>query len=798
MTVPNTEAMGHVAMPTSADQSEQYGVSLVEDGELPTCVRCKENITVGHAYELGEDRWHTHCFTCYRCEKSLSCNSDFLVLGTGALICFECSDSCKSCGKKINDLAIILSSSNEAYCSDCFVCCKCGDNIKDLRYAKTKRGLFCLTCHEKLLAKRKHHEEKKRLLRQKTLPGIPTAAKKIETVTESESRLRSRPEPPSLLQLPQPGIGETKSENKSDNVPPRSPNRGVDALVSPAKVHKLSRSGSGSSTPGTSDQSVRKGNQEESTDTKVVSQQLEKLQEGETNRYQQQTISPDAKRILNKTPLKNSEASTESNARDSGKQEVKLSPESILDCEFDDFEISLDIQLDSPEGGSAVSQDENRHPSGGFSPTTNGIDGEFVEQHVMSTELNKETPRSTADSNANTMTTGKHEEHLSKEAGQTATATNEKPEPPLEKLDERISDSNRLLKNLESDVHRLETRRSELNTQVEAISKLKEELLVQVNELQEEIKNSKQVLGKSLERPKPISTHSDSFSSDDSQTKIISTASLARPANKPRFWKFFSNKQQNSGMASSNGSNGANQGGILYNSSQIRRTEVGGNAKSRNKTLLQQNQGKITPAYPDQLFGSTLIQRCIYENQPMPSIITVCIQHIESSEEYLKTEGIYRKSGSELTIKEIETLFASTPPTANIDLSQYDIHAVSGLLKRYLRNLPNPVITYQLYEPLIDYIRNYNMILDTKKKLQGLVDLLRSLPKEHIVVLKALSAHINLVTTFSEDNLMSIKNLALVFTPGMIRDYTGEREILDMGERNFLMAFILENHEDIF
>lgn len=154
-----------------------FGTSLTEfttanGNQFPSCVRCRDEITSGHAYELGDDRWHTHCFSCYRCEKPLSCDSDFLVLGTGTLICFDCSDACRSCGKKIDDLAIILSSSNEAYCSECFTCCKCGNKIRDLRYAKTRKGLFCISCHEKLLAKRKHYEERKRRLR-KDLPDLP-------------------------------------------------------------------------------------------------------------------------------------------------------------------------------------------------------------------------------------------------------------------------------------------------------------------------------------------------------------------------------------------------------------------------------------------------------------------------------------------------------------------------------------------------------------------------------------------------------------------------------------------------
>ncbi|SSD60774.1 uncharacterized protein SCODWIG_02535 [Saccharomycodes ludwigii] len=139
----------------------------------PKCKRCKEPITGGHAYELGGDRWHTHCFSCYKCDKPLSCDSDFLVLGTGALICLQCSDSCKVCGSKIDELAIILSNSNEAYCPACFKCCKCGDKITNLKYAKTKKGLYCINCHEKLLEKRKRHHEHKKRISKKDLPDLP-------------------------------------------------------------------------------------------------------------------------------------------------------------------------------------------------------------------------------------------------------------------------------------------------------------------------------------------------------------------------------------------------------------------------------------------------------------------------------------------------------------------------------------------------------------------------------------------------------------------------------------------------
>ena len=125
------------------------------------CKKCGEIIEEGHAYELGEDRWHIECFKCTKCGILLGCGSNFLVLGNGGLICSDCSYSCRQCGKKIDDLAILTG--DQAYCSSCFRCRACKQKIEDLRYARTSKGLFCMKCHEKLIAKKKKYEERKRL-----------------------------------------------------------------------------------------------------------------------------------------------------------------------------------------------------------------------------------------------------------------------------------------------------------------------------------------------------------------------------------------------------------------------------------------------------------------------------------------------------------------------------------------------------------------------------------------------------------------------------------------------------------
>ncbi|ODQ76945.1 hypothetical protein BABINDRAFT_163947 [Babjeviella inositovora NRRL Y-12698] len=143
------------------DLPETTSVGSSSDENLP-CKKCALPISEGHAYDIGGDRWHIECFTCSKCLKLLGCQSDFLVLGTGDLVCSSCSYSCHSCGKKIDDLAILTG--NQAYCLSCFKCRSCKKRIEDLRYARTSKGLFCMACHEKLIARKKKYDSRKEIM----------------------------------------------------------------------------------------------------------------------------------------------------------------------------------------------------------------------------------------------------------------------------------------------------------------------------------------------------------------------------------------------------------------------------------------------------------------------------------------------------------------------------------------------------------------------------------------------------------------------------------------------------------
>lgn len=786
------------------------------DENLPTCVRCKDAITSGHAYELGDDRWHTHCFTCYRCEKSLSCDSDFLVLGTGALICFDCSDSCKKCGKKIDDLAIILPSSNEAYCSDCFVCCKCGDNIKDLRYARTRKGLFCLKCHKKLLAKRKYYEEKKRR-QEKNLPMPPEATKEKDEQGIMNDLNDFNPDSP---------IPEIQESSPAKSV--TSPIRRI-SMHSPIMKEKASHN----------------------------------LQNGLTKPVTINNIqSPKPKQLLNKTPLKNLERRKPPSEYDFNNHDQlnhkKVS--SVPTIDSTDTPPTLApakrVLQDQPMMGShskthsdftdtirssissMIENDTNtftRTPNEFLNIPTTTTFNNLTEQLNIQKNSNSNDP-----SSSNVVDTIPQTHNDTQDENTTMSETNDILNNYLDKSSlvndssvvsinqDKIKNSALILKQLQEDIQGLQANKSDLMESIEDMILVKKDLEQQLNDLKQKIMNSKQTLTEQNQQiplvpsqqpiqPQVIGTPYDAFSAESSPVRNVATASIARPATKPKFWKLFSSKQAQLPSSSSpirhSGSNQNIPGlrnmqpPISFGNNNSHSRSSSPHSKVEISQPMLQNPEEFSDIKLFPISHNTDLNKSLsfsnnmniiseLVNNDIPPLVTSCIEFIESDEENLKSEGLYRKSGSKRVIEDIEAQFQNG--NTNIDLSIYDIHAVTSVLKRYFRNLSNPIITYEIYEPIIDYVRQYNFILNDNDGINGFINILNRLPKEHIEILKILGKHISLVQQYSQFNLMNFKNLSLVFTPSLIKDYTGQKDIIDLRERNFVISYILENYEELF
>jgi len=221
--------------------------SPVGDGEdIFPCKGCGEILEEGKAFELAGNRWHLNCFRCNTCGTLLDSDANLLLLGDGSLICNNCTYSCSACGDKIEDLAILTG--DQAFCATCFRCRNCKRKIENLRYARTSQGIFCMSCHESLMARRRkkskaaaqakaaRDKESSPMVPEKSLPALPPNA--IPPNAFSDDRVDPDGDMPTTLSpRPKQSYPMTESSSRGSSRPPRSPDRpSIDSGLNPPQA----------------------------------------------------------------------------------------------------------------------------------------------------------------------------------------------------------------------------------------------------------------------------------------------------------------------------------------------------------------------------------------------------------------------------------------------------------------------------------------------------------------------------------------------------------------------------------
>ncbi|TPX15085.1 uncharacterized protein E0L32_004915 [Thyridium curvatum] len=197
------------------------------------------------------------------------------------------------------------------------------------------------------------------------------------------------------------------------------------------------------------------------------------------------------------------------------------------------------------------------------------------------------------------------------------------------------------------------------------------------------------------------------------------------------------------------------------------------------------------PEAPTTLFGSDLVERADYERRQIPSVVTRCIEEVELRG--MDIEGIYRKTGGNSQVKMIQEGFDKNE---DFDISDpgLDITAVTSVLKQYFRKLPNPLLTFEVYERILES----NSITGDEDRCAHLRKTVNMLPAKHRDCLEFLMFHLARVASRERENLMSPKNLAVVFAPTIMRDHSLEKEMTDMHAKNLAVQYVIEHSDEIF
>ncbi|KAK4230003.1 putative Rho-type GTPase-activating protein [Podospora fimiseda] len=234
---------------------DDYLDSQMDAEDIFPCKGCGEILEEGKAFELAGNRWHLDCFRCNTCNTLLDSDANLLLLGDGSLICNNCTYSCSACNNKIEDLAILTG--DQAFCATCFRCRNCKRKIENLRYARTSHGIFCMTCHESLMARRrkkskaaaqaKQQREKDAspMITDKSLPALPPNAVPLNPLS-SDRATPDSDTPTELSPRPRGAYGITETTSRSGTKPDRSPDRTQDSakdsgLTLPSQSYRANR-----------------------------------------------------------------------------------------------------------------------------------------------------------------------------------------------------------------------------------------------------------------------------------------------------------------------------------------------------------------------------------------------------------------------------------------------------------------------------------------------------------------------------------------------------------------------------
>ncbi|XP_042367445.1 rac GTPase-activating protein 1-like [Plectropomus leopardus] len=144
----------------------------------------------------------------------------------------------------------------------------------------------------------------------------------------------------------------------------------------------------------------------------------------------------------------------------------------------------------------------------------------------------------------------------------------------------------------------------------------------------------------------------------------------------------------------------------------------------------------------------------------IPALVIYCIKEIEHRG--LHEVGLYRVSGQERMVKELKEKLIrgkTLPPLHKVD----DINVITGVLKDFLRNLPEPLLTFHLNKVFMEAAE----IQDDGNSLAMLYQAVSELPQPNRDTLACLMIHLQKVSE-CVDTKMDVNNLARVFGPTLV------------------------------
>ncbi|XP_062293955.1 rho GTPase-activating protein 27-like isoform X2 [Scomber scombrus] len=195
----------------------------------------------------------------------------------------------------------------------------------------------------------------------------------------------------------------------------------------------------------------------------------------------------------------------------------------------------------------------------------------------------------------------------------------------------------------------------------------------------------------------------------------------------------------------------------------------------------------------DNVFGCHLDTLCHRENCHIPKFVEKCIKAVERRG--LDVDGIYRVSGNLAVIQRLRHK-ADHEEQLDLEDGQWEeIHVITGALKLFLRELPEPLFPFSCFDKFIAAIQ----VQDYSLKVSYMKDLVRLLPLPNHDTMELLFKHLLRVIDHKESNRMSVQSVAIVFGPTLLRPQTESANMtIHMVFQSQIVELMLNEYQTIF
>ncbi|CAJ1080622.1 SH3 domain-binding protein 1 isoform X2 [Xyrichtys novacula] len=196
----------------------------------------------------------------------------------------------------------------------------------------------------------------------------------------------------------------------------------------------------------------------------------------------------------------------------------------------------------------------------------------------------------------------------------------------------------------------------------------------------------------------------------------------------------------------------------------------------KNISELKENhsqKGSPLSLSKQKVYGEPLLSHLSQSEREIAAPIQECIHMLLRTG--MREEGLFRLAAAASVVKRLKNCLDQE----NVDHSEFsmDPHAVAGALKCYLRELPEPLMTFELYN---DWFKAAGE-KDPTEKLEQFKVLLKKLPPENYNNLRYLVQFLSLLSEQQAVNKMTPSNIAIVLGPNLLWPKTeGEVALFDM------------------